>query len=139
MIEGRPMITVQNEFQPGTAAMTCYICKSDLRKESPTGQEPHEVAIDTGVSIDFEGFLAFCESCVVEMASLLGMKTPQQVADIEADRDLAIANAVETARVLDLTETALNSLRALPEPKEADVINIDEPVKRGPGRPRKNG
>lgn len=54
----------------------CYLCGSPQRILAGTP----EPMIDTGLSIDWEGFLIFCSHCVVEMGHLLGMST-----DLESD------------------------------------------------------
>lgn len=107
--------TLQSEFQPGTIQNVCFKCKTDLRKKSPTGQPGHEHALDTGVMVDFEGVVAFCESCIVEAAGLIGLITPQKAAELRHDRDLEEAYAEELRRRLEIAEAAIDILRRLPE------------------------
>jgi hypothetical protein len=122
--------SVQAEFVPGTVAETCYKCKMPLRAESPTGLPGHEHALDTGVNIDFEGFLAFCESCIIEAADLLGM-VPAAVHDAVRDTvDAVWAEVDEARRERDLAVAALESLQsfnALPDPEpEEELPNTKE-------------
>lgn len=139
--------TIQNEFVPGTVAMACYVCKCDLRPESPTGQEGHEKALDTGIMIDFEGYVALCESCVIEAGNLIGLTEPAKVRDLEEQiLDLA-ATLATTAEERDNALTAVDALRRLPAltgTVEAivpatggnDGEALTDPPKRGPGRPK---
>jgi hypothetical protein len=139
------LFTVVPEFNPGTRGMVCLTHSGDLRKESPTGMSPHEHAVDLGVFLDFEGGLALCESCVIEMASMLGMHSADEVAKMlseavalhdweaahreNAERDLK--NALDAVRVLHLLPAMVQ------EPASEPVPEPEETIKRGPGRPTK--
>lgn len=124
--------------------MICLTHSGDLRKNSPTGLQPHEHAVDLGISLDFEGGLAVCESCVVEMASLLGMQTSASVSELtasfKADRDWEAAHRENAERDLKNALDAVRVLHLLPamvqEPVAEQVAEPEE-IKRGPGRPRK--
>lgn len=130
--------TVQNEFVPGTVGMACYVCKCDLRPESPTDQEGHEKALDTGIMIDFEGYVALCESCIIEAGHLIGLAEPGKVRMLEEmilDLTATLA-VVEDDRANALA--AVEALMKLPAPAVAvDPVEVVEEVKRGPGRPKK--
>lgn len=94
---------VLNEYPPGTALNTCYLCKSARRDG--------EQIVDTGVHIDFEGFLALCGSCIAEAASALGLLSTDKAERIYAKLDRLSAQLSEARIRADAAETALDGLR----------------------------
>jgi hypothetical protein len=94
---------ILDEYQDGTALNTCYLCKSARR--------PGERIVDTGIHIDFEGFLAICGSCIEEAASGLGLLAAKQAAKLAA-KVSALQDLLDEARIrADAAESALDSLR----------------------------
>lgn len=96
-------IVLRNDIPHGTArGNTCYLCGS-AQRELNNGER--EAILDTGITIDFEGYLMFCSACAVEMGTLVGMlaqpkaaalievleQTKEKLATTEAE--LAIATA----------------------------------------------
>ena len=134
--------TVQNEFVPGTVGMACYVCKCDLRTESPTGQEGHEKALDTGIMIDFEGYVAVCESCIIEAGHLIGLAEPDKVRELEESILDLTASLTVTEEERDNALTAVEALMRLPAPSVAvdPVVSaevVEQAAKRPVGRPKK--
>lgn len=105
--------TIQPEFQDGTVGAVCYVCKSTLRPYTD-GREGHEPAVDSGVHIEYEGWLAFCETCIVEAAALIGQMTPADAEQIRYERDRAEAELENLQRDYEIVLAALNLLRCLP-------------------------
>lgn len=94
---------VLDEYQIGTALNTCYLCKAARR--------PDEKVIDTGIHIDFEGFLAICESCIVEAAGELGLLTRDKAERLYDKMD-RLATQLDEARIrADAAEAAVDSIR----------------------------
>jgi hypothetical protein len=122
------------EYGVQTAGGTCYLCKLPRRG--------NEKVIDTGVEIDFEGFLAICESCIRYCNSLLGGVTPEQQAAYNADLT-AMTLEVEVARrfmaehetrkaALEAEEAALRNALAL-------IRGVAEEPARPPAKRAKAG
>jgi len=134
--------TVQNEFVPGTVGMACYVCKCDLRPESPTGQDGHEVALDTGIMIDFEGYVALCESCIIEAGHLIGLAEPAKVAALELELEETQFDLLRVMEERNNALTAVEALMRLPAPSEAVEVVVpaevvEQAAKRPVGRPKK--
>lgn len=66
-----------DEYPPSARFSTCFVCGASKR--------PGERLIDTGIHIDMEGLLVVCESCVAEMATMMGYKTDIATHKMEAE------------------------------------------------------
>lgn len=127
-----------NEYPPGTARGGCYLCAASTR----TLQGRREQIIDTGITVDYEGRLAICECCVLEMASHYGLVPASdhdtltaRVADLEEQLSVAHAQAEAASQALD----ALRRVDALtpppdptpePEPEPAAPAKAKRPAKK---------
>lgn len=87
-------LTVQPTFLPTTAQGSCYLCKLSPRKDRAGARE---LVIDTGVTIDFEGVVGICSTCVVEMAGMLGMVAASELEELKASHAADLHQADETA------------------------------------------
>lgn len=105
--------TLHNEYLPSTAFGACFKCRSARR--------PGERILDPGLVTDdlpadlvnghHDGYVMFCESCITEAASLLGMLTPLQVADLIADHAALIAEHEGLTATVAAQAEALAALR----------------------------
>jgi hypothetical protein len=100
-------LRIVETYLPGTACSACYLCRASQRLIDEGRTQRRELVVDTGRSIDFEGGLALCETCIREMARLVGMVDAGLVIDVEealiearsaraaaeAERDEAVATA----------------------------------------------
>lgn len=98
-----------DEYPLGTANGTCYFCGASKR--------PGERLIDTERSIDFEGFLVVCETCVATMANLLGFVDPVTAARNADDHDAIKKSNTELKKQV----TRMKEIKALAEALTSDV------------------
>lgn len=107
-------LTVCDAFPPNTAAgNTCYRCHASPREQFGV----REKVLDLGISIDFEGGLALCQTCVEEMGRRLGMVPAHVVTELEADLNALRArvdeHAAEMAELEARAERAEEALRTI--------------------------
>lgn len=96
-----PAFTTSNR-NPGK----CSNCNLPLRRRN--GEQ--EAAILTGIQIDFEGDLEFCQTCVGKAAVMLGYVSPEAILEVKAENDeLTAANAQLVTKVSQQSD----SIRAL--------------------------
>lgn len=91
--------------------------------------------VDTEREYDSDGYggvLYICHTCGTEIARLFGWVHPERIEDLEAELE-------RTAERLDAQETENADLAAQVESfnELVKIVTPEEPVKRGPGRPRK--
>jgi hypothetical protein len=75
------------EFPPHTRGSTCSACNCSRRE--------YDRIIDPNITIEFEGHLMLCETCVAEMARLIGFIDPAKATDLSeklARADVLIAD-----------------------------------------------
>ncbi len=78
------------EFPNGTRHNACLVCNSDLRQNP---DNTHELAISTGIYIDFEGLLCICQSCLTEAARLLDLIPASEIERLQKNnRELGRQN-----------------------------------------------
>jgi len=120
------------QYLPGTAKGACYLCATSRRTIHDANGPRDEHVLDAGLSIDFEGGLAVCETCFREGAQLLGlvdvaqrdaaanyaMEAAARVVDAERERDEAIALAETVVAFREKREATGARAKAGPE---ADV------------------
>jgi hypothetical protein len=94
---------ILDEYQPGTVLNACYLCKAARR----TGER----IVDTGIHIDFEGFVAICGSCIEEAASGLGLLSARQADKLRTENTELSRRYVEAQIRADAAEAALDALR----------------------------
>lgn len=129
----RPNYTVEARNQG-----RCSICSCNLRPlESTDHNGPHERVIDTQAFVDMEGVIYICESCVKEMARMIGF-VPQEYVSLaendvltwqdkaqELEAALILKQEVVNILTLELTSTAHKTATAYAkgydEAKEVDV------------------
>lgn len=85
----------------------CWICR---RSKNST-----DVVVDPQRSIDMEGSVQFCATCVTEMGHMVGMHSPEDQLTIESVRK-QLQEAIHRA---DLAEEALDKLGAVYDARAA--------------------
>jgi hypothetical protein len=95
---------VTDQYAPQTIDNSCFFCKAAQRT---LFQGRRESVIDCEKLVDFEGWVSICESCVTEMAGLLGMITPiksnnlkQAVKDAHEETEALAARLVTAEQAL---------------------------------------
>lgn len=109
----------------GGVGGTCYLCNASKR----TTDRPERI-ITTNMEVDYDAepgvwpvkWLEFCETCVVEMAHLLGMQTAEEsrsndeyISRILADNEDLEAQLKANIQVVESFQSVLNYL---PKPAE---------------------
>lgn len=101
------------EYPIGTIGNSCIKCHSDLRPRSGNRADGHEQALDTGVSIDFEGRVVFCETCIIEIATQLGMIREGKVDELRKNnRELGRQNR-QFSLELETCKRTIKSLKGI--------------------------
>lgn len=96
---------------------TCTACRSARRQEErivDLGGQVELLALDRIPGVEFaiiDGDWQICETCVTEMARLLGMETPERVAQAQQVAKDALAKSVQLEAELKDTLEALEYRR----------------------------
>lgn len=116
------MIQLLDRYPIGTAFNVCYRCRAAQRTLADGRRER---VVDPYISIDFEGSLMFCESCVVELAGLLGMVLPDVVEDLVAERDEALEAVIRANQRTEDAEALTAALRKFDTMSDAIPTGVD--------------
>lgn len=116
-----PPISVRTDHPAASARPGgCYRCSVGLPRRADNGDvEPY---IDFNITIDFEGPLLICGSCILESAVLLGCSTPTQAAALQAAADAEKARA----------DCAVEALHEADEAKAAFAAVLAQMAKPAP-------
>ena len=88
-----------------TPGHACYLCHD--------AAHPGEPVLDTELTIDFEGDLAFCARCVADMARLYEFFSPDEKMRLESEvADLRNSLALATAEVRALSDRVREAVDA---------------------------
>lgn len=102
-----PYNSASPTHQPG-----CFVCGAPKRIEGPEARHPNgELLVDLGVSTDEVQELGgevhsfkqcvICESCVREIASLVGCATPEHASRLASENVTLTARIIELERIAD--------------------------------------
>jgi hypothetical protein len=95
---------LQPEYPMNARNHACAVCSNDYPRPIP-GSNRHERVAETGLFIDGEGEVCICESCIVDIATQLGMSRANTV--------LRLQNALESMhRSLEDTRALLGPIQA---------------------------
>lgn len=101
------------EYPNGTIGNTCLVCNSILRPRTGNKADGHEYALSTGVFIDFEGFVVICESCITEVAHMLGFLPEHAIDQLRKNnRELGRQNT-QLRKELGQAKQAIKSLKEI--------------------------
>lgn len=100
------------DYIPGIAQGACYLCRASRRdlNELPPRKE---LVVATGTSLDYEGEIALCESCLREAGALVGLIHRAPLDEANSARDEAIANAEAVALERDNAVTLAQAARTV--------------------------
>lgn len=90
----------------------CYFCRSAQRQYTDERFPEYEPFIDLATSIDFEGFVYICSTCVIEIGGLIGMVPAENVSELKkTNRTLGRRNQI----LEDKLEEAVKAIHAATE------------------------
>lgn len=97
----------------------CYFCGSSQRQYQDERFPAYEPFIDLATSIDFEGFVYMCSTCLIEIGGLIGMVPQTDVAELKrTNRTLGRRNQI----LADKLQEAVGTIHTLsaPDPEPAE-------------------
>jgi hypothetical protein len=121
----------------GGVGGTCYLCNASKR----TTDRPERI-ITTNMEVDYDAepgvwpvkWLEFCETCVTEMAHLLGMKTSEEAFQLVQQIDQLIEDREDLEQKLGVAMDQLKAVEWLkpiaPLVPVAPVVTPPEPIKQ---------